>query len=470
MLRRAALVVLLASLAAAASAQAATKPLKVRGGALVDSQGRTVILHGVNVVYKRSPYLPFGKGARDSFNAKDVARLRSWGFNTVRLGLSWKALMPTPGVVDQGYLKRVLAITRLMEDEGIYYLLDMHQDLWSERFEGNGAPDWATKDDGIPFTSLGGFPNNYLSQAVGRSFTNFYANRDGIRDQYKRTWEAVARAVKGKPHALGFDLINEPVCELQVNPPCHIPPDPEAYSRWILPFYDDLIPALHAADPTHPSFYEEGVTVNFGYPMLIGRSPLPAWKHRGAALSHHVYCSTLFRDVPCSQQEPDAFNEARGAARRNGAAPLLTEFGATDDLGVLRRITGLADRYGEGWQYWQYKTYGDPTTQSSSEAGGSDAESIVSAAGRVKTAKLRVLARIYPAVIAGTAAKWAYDDRTGRFHMSWVARKGSTTTIAVPTVVHVRPPVVRGTKNVEEFRGGFNVRGSGRVSITLRRR
>jgi endoglycosylceramidase len=466
---RVALAVVGVFLAGALPAQAA-KPLRVNGGQLVDSQGRTVVLHGVNVVFKRPPYVPNGRAERTSFNARDVARLRAWGFNTVRLGLSWKALMPTPGVVDRAYLNKVLAITKLLEGQGIYYLLDMHQDMWSERFEGNGAPDWATKDDGIAFQSLGGFPLNYAAPAVGRSFTNFYENRDGIRDQYRRAWEAVARAVRGKPYALGFDLMNEPSCELQVDPPCHIPPFAEAYSRWLLPFYDDLIPALKRADPTHPSFYEEGVTVNFGYPMLIGRAPLPAWKHRGAVLSHHVYCSTAFRSVPCSQQEPDAFREARQSTRRNGVAALLTEFGATDEVSILRRIVNLADRNGEGWQYWQYKTYDDPTTQSSSEPGGADAESIVDVNGKVKRAKLRVLARIYPVAISGSGAKWNYDDRSGRFQMSWVARRGAPTIIRVPTILRLRPAAVRGTRNVEEFRGGYYVSGSGRVSITLRTR
>jgi endoglycosylceramidase len=459
-----------ALLLAAPPAQAA-KPLRVKDGRLVDERGRTVILHGVNVVYKRPPYVPNASaGERSSFDRDDVRRLRAWGFNTVRLGLTWKALMPQPGVVDRTYLSRVLRLSRLMEAQGIYVLLDMHQDLYAEKFEGNGAPDWAIKDDGIAFTSLGGFPTNYAAPAVGRSFTNFYENRDGIRDQFRRAWDAVARAVRGRPNVLGFDLLNEPTCELQVDPPCHIPPFPEAYSRWLLPLYDDLIPALRRADPTHPSFYEEGVTVNFGYPMLIGRAPLPRWRHRGAGLSHHVYCSTVFRNVPCSQQEPEAFREARAAARRNGAVPLLTEFGATDDLAILRRIVNLADGNGEGWQYWQYKAYFDPTTQASTDPGGADAESIVAENGRVKAAKLRVLARIYPSVISGTGASWSYDDRTGVFRMSWRARRGAATRIQVPTILRVRPPVVRGTRDVEEFRGGFDIRGSGRVSITLRRR
>ena len=102
----------------------------MKGGQLVDERGRTVILHGVNVVFKRPPYLPHGKAERTSFTARDAAPLRSWGFNTVRLGISLKALMPTPGVVDHAYLNKVLAITKLLEAKGLYYLLDMHQDIW----------------------------------------------------------------------------------------------------------------------------------------------------------------------------------------------------------------------------------------------------------------------------------------------------------------------------------------------------
>ena len=63
-------------------------------------------------------------------------------------------------------------------------LIDMHQDLWSERFGGNGAPDWATLDEGQPFVPTP-FPYAYLQPAVGRSFTSFWSNRDGIRTRVR---------------------------------------------------------------------------------------------------------------------------------------------------------------------------------------------------------------------------------------------------------------------------------------------
>jgi endoglycosylceramidase len=453
-------------------AAATAAPLRVRGTHLVDAQGRTVVLHGVNVVFKPPPYLPAAGGpARTRFDARDVRRLRAWGFNAIRLGVTWKALMPAPGVVDRSYLSRLLAVSRRAERGGLYVLLDMHQDLWSDRFQGNGAPGWATLDDGIPFMPVGPFPFNYFSQAVGRSFTNFYENRDGVRARFVQAWSGLARAVRGRSRILGFDLFNEPSCEVQMDPPCHIPPFPDAYARWILPLYGQLIPALRRADPTHPAAYEEGLQVNAGDPMLIGRPPLPRWPFARTILSHHVYCTPIVRPgVPCPRQESDAFAEARAAAVRNRVAPLVTEFGATDDLNVLRRVTDLADGDGEGWLYWQYKAYGDPTTQASSEPGGADAESLVDAAGRVKAAKLAVLERAYPERISGTGARWSYDPDSRQLRLSYLASRHADTILVLPRALYPRGAGVqllggRGEATTEVLPGSARLRAAGRVTV-----
>src|SRR6185436_128962 len=132
-------------------ASAAAAPLKVKGGALVDGKGRTVVLHGVNVAYKVAPYHPNGAAEQTSFDREDVARLRGWGMNSIRLGVTWKALEPAPGRLDQAYVAEIARLTRLAARRGLYVLVDMHQDEWSERYRGNGAPEWATLDDGILF-------------------------------------------------------------------------------------------------------------------------------------------------------------------------------------------------------------------------------------------------------------------------------------------------------------------------------
>src|SRR6188472_4130553 len=128
---RAGLVAMLVAIGLPATA-AAQDPLTITGGKIVDDRGRQVILHGANAVFKRPPYYP-------PLTRSDFRRMRSWGFNTIRLGVIWAGLEPRPGVVDQGYLNRLAAIVALAARERFWVLLDMHQDLYAERFTGEGA-------------------------------------------------------------------------------------------------------------------------------------------------------------------------------------------------------------------------------------------------------------------------------------------------------------------------------------------
>src|SRR4051812_22523648 len=92
-----------ALIAPAANAQDA---LKVRQNKIVDARGRQVILHGANAVFKLPPdYPPLTSG--------DFKLMRSWGFNTIRLGVLWAGIEPQPGVIDQAYLDHLSAIVDL---------------------------------------------------------------------------------------------------------------------------------------------------------------------------------------------------------------------------------------------------------------------------------------------------------------------------------------------------------------------
>src|ERR1700733_8298108 len=65
------------------------------GPYLYDANGRIVILHGVNVVYKHAPYIAHpDPGEPWNFSVKDAQKMRSLGFNVVRLGIEWQALAP----------------------------------------------------------------------------------------------------------------------------------------------------------------------------------------------------------------------------------------------------------------------------------------------------------------------------------------------------------------------------------------
>ena len=73
MLRRTLIAAALIALALPGGA-AAQRALKVSGGRIVDDRGRQVILHGVNVVYKRPPYYPAASGpVANTFTRTDDA-------------------------------------------------------------------------------------------------------------------------------------------------------------------------------------------------------------------------------------------------------------------------------------------------------------------------------------------------------------------------------------------------------------
>ncbi len=93
-MRRALLATVLA-FAGLAPAAHAIEPLTLRDGQLTDPAGRQVVLHGINVHYKVAPYLPHdGGGVRTSFTEAEAAKLREWGWNTIRLAFSMVGLMP----------------------------------------------------------------------------------------------------------------------------------------------------------------------------------------------------------------------------------------------------------------------------------------------------------------------------------------------------------------------------------------
>ena len=61
----------------------------------------------------------------------DLAEMRSLGFNVLRLALSWSSLEPQPGVYSGQYLDRIAQVVGWAREQGIYVILDMHEDAYS---------------------------------------------------------------------------------------------------------------------------------------------------------------------------------------------------------------------------------------------------------------------------------------------------------------------------------------------------
>lgn len=207
-----ALLVLAGLVVCSALIQGAEPPglIRTTGMGFVDANGKALILHGINVENKDPK-----QGYLGDFGTSDLDLIRSWGMNCIRLTIFWDGLEPEPGKIDRSYIKRIANLVDLAKRRGIYVLLDMHQDLYSVKFS-DGAPAWATLDEGKPFTASRVWSDAYVtSEAVQTAFDHFWANApasdgEGLQDHYARVWQAVATRFAREPAVVGYDLMNEP--------------------------------------------------------------------------------------------------------------------------------------------------------------------------------------------------------------------------------------------------------------------
>jgi endoglycosylceramidase len=404
-------------------------PLGHAGRWITDADGRVVILHGVNMVYKVPPYAPDAAG----FGADDAAFLRDHGFDSVRLGVLHVAVEPQPGVYDDAYLARIASTVHILGEYGIYSLLDFHQDMYNERFQGEGEPAWSVQDDGLPAVPQEGFPGNYIVMpALDRAYDHFWQNSPGpggpgLQDRYAAAWRHVAAFFRGSRYVMGDDLFNEPWPGSQW-PMCASPEGCPIFDQvFLAPFMHKVIAAVHAADPRVVTYYEPNVLFDFGANTWIGK---PGGANSG--MSFHDYCIAGNFGLPqsglggtgCDTAEKLVFQNADAHAQRTGDALLLTEFGGTDDLAVIQRLVDDADQHMVGWEYWAYCGCQDPT-------GGPQAESLVNdpskppTGSNVRWAKLAVLERPYPQAVAGTPTSFSYDPTTDVFRLSYSIRRAS---------------------------------------------
>lgn len=135
---------------------------------LRDSTNRQVLFHGVNVVYKQKPYIPDTDdyNIEDSLNDRDIQNLKSWGMNFVRLGVIWEAVETSPGVYDTAYLKKINKLITHLGDNGIYTLVDAHQDVVARITCGEGVPDFYAKQITAKYDYCLGPTTDYLFKSL----------------------------------------------------------------------------------------------------------------------------------------------------------------------------------------------------------------------------------------------------------------------------------------------------------------
>jgi endoglycosylceramidase len=407
---------------------------------ITDADGRVVVLHGLNQVYKVAPYEPSAGG----FSDDDAAFLAANGFDAMRVGVIWAAVEPQPGVYDDAYLDSIAATVHMLAAHGIVSLLDFHQDLYNEKFQGEGAPAWAVQDGGLPNPALG-FPGNYLANpAEWHAWDQFWKNAKasdgiGLQDHYAHMWAHVAARFANDPAVAGYELMNEPwpgtLGEL-----CAVPLLGCALfdSGSLTAFYKRVDTAIRAVDTTHTVYLEPNVLYTQSDTTYVGKIG-----DARTGFAYHDYCSTeelLANNELCPPQDELTVSSANRYSQSHAIPPLLTEFGATNDLANIGEMVGLADKYRTGWLEWAY-TGNDKTSASP------DGQALVldpsqpPTGANVLTAKLQALAEPYPQAVAGTPASWSYTKDV--FTLTYTSARadghgtfasGAETDIAVPAI------------------------------------
>ena len=453
------------------------------GPYLYDSQGRVVFFHGVNAVYKYAPYELYPDPKKPwNFSTADASLMARLGFNVVRLGMTWSGLEPgtapanDPAICTRGaptnphqfnqavfdrYVARLTKTVDLLGRFHIYTILDMHQDVYNEMFDGEGAPKWAVCTNGVPSVDPPGrWSLSYATKAAGIAFHHFWANdvQGDLQGEYDRVWGDVARSFRGNPWILGFDPFNEPFStslirvgdehfdaqlECFYTGTAHVGVASHGAPALRCPPHDPangVVPTVLAADPSGLVFDEPDNYASRGFPTFIGPMNLP-----NLVFNVHIYCGArspvtgnptnvvacAFQDARSLGKRAEDRPEMASVRQPGGPAWFVSEFGATSSPLLVASITAKMDAEQVGWAYWSWKYYGDPT--------GSAAESLVMADGRLRSTA-DILSRVYPQAVVGTPRRFSFSPQTDVFDMAYVPNHHihAPTLIFVPTQVHYR--------------------------------
>ncbi len=451
--------------------ESATPFVSINGQQFIDPEGRSMVLHGINVVNKDP-----GTNYLGHISEKEFVLFKTWGFNVVRLGIIWDGLEPEPGKYNEDYLLGIDEMIQWAANHGIYVFLDMHQDLYSVEFS-DGAPSWATITDGQPHETGAIWSDSYLiSPAVQTAFDNFWNNtlaQDsmGIQDHYINLWKHIAERYKDNPTVIGFDIMNEPFmgsganhimplllqsyAKIMVEKSGQAPPseeelmymwsaerlkvletlsEKEVYKNMIdaiyelnadfeqhtlTPFFQKARDAIREVDKNHIIFTEHSYFTNMGVTGALGeivdeqgnKDPLVAY----AAHGYDLVVDTDGLAKGSNERVELIFERIAETGQRLDVPVLIGEWGALHGpspelIPVADQLMDEFNKHGFSDTYWAYGSF------------------------LHEAAFLEVLQKPYPVAVSGALLEYGFDSKTGQFSCKWMEKSEMT----APTKVFVR--------------------------------
>lgn len=320
---------------------------------LRDEFGREVLLQGINARIEGLFDVTFDDGRVPlepipAFTADDAREMARLGLNFLRLPINWSGLEPQEGQFSNEYQARIDRVIEWCAANGIYVLVDFHQDAWSKEIGEDGAPLWAIvpPPERLLEGPLHDLDQRRISTQVLRAYEGFFTNQENIRDRFLPAWKLICERYRTNPAVVGFQPMNEPVV-------FHFDPN----SELLYEFYRECSAAMRTVNTRHPLWVEPDSVRNLSTSWYAPDEPLPD--------PQVVYCPHLYprRSFP---DEAGWRGYLRGnfesmveEARAWGGALVLGEWGAhpgqTSSWPYIRAVLDLSWENGFGNAVWLWK-------------------------------------------------------------------------------------------------------------------
>lgn len=334
---------------------------------ITDSQGRALILHGLNTCNNSKYFLDGMPWIKES---DVVAESNTLGTNAVRFLIFWDLVEPQPGVYDDNYLANVLIRVNWYGSLGMHVILDMHQDLYGPGAfadgptDVDGAPRWATYTDGLPVKETSPWGLMYLQLGETRAWDNFWGTtlkHPELREHYGAAWQHVAGYFANNNAVIGYDLLNEPYGGSLQGP---------IFERTVLfAMYQSAINKIRQVDNNHWIFVEpSSFAATQGLPTSLPKPNDPRIGEPHIVYAPHLYPVTLTLDnskasytgsnISVVNMTLEMWTASSRAITQSWKAPLaIGELGAIDyrsvgNLNYVDKITALTENIGASWLWW----------------------------------------------------------------------------------------------------------------------
>jgi endoglycosylceramidase len=235
---------------------------------------------------------------------------------------------------------------------------------------------------------------------------------------------------------MGYDLFNEPSAGTQTLT-CAQPAGCPVFDATMQKLYDHVRAGIRTVDQHNIVWYEQQFFAN-----AITAGSFTHVDDPEVGLSWHDYaCTPAFipggvipGNPDCDLNEPRVMDNAAAQAATMGAASVLSEYGAEDDIEDLTRMTAFADKHLVGWMYWAYKLWHDPTGSQYEGLYGDDSKP-----STLKAAKVDALVHPYPQAVAGLPTSLAWDPAAKVMTLSLTPdRRTGYTDVFVPARTYAK--------------------------------